>query len=232
MSPKGECRSAEHESTLMIGLSRIAVTLALTGALSAHAQVTAPASSPPASPAKKELVQKLLLQQQPAVERLARSLAEEPAARLMQQAGAALQTHVPPDKREAAAKKIEADVRKYVDEAVPLVRERAIKLMPSTIGTALEEKFTEDELRQLLGWLESPVNKKYQQMAPELQDTLVKKLVADARPAIDTQLKALEANVIKALGVPVPGASAPAPSTTKPVSGPRPGSASSGPTKP
>ena len=107
-----------------------------------------------------------------------------------------LPTRVPKEKQDAVAKEIQADIQKYLDEAVPLVQTRAVRLAPTTIGTLLEEKFTEDELRQLLGWLESPVNKKYQQMAPELQDTLVKKLVADARPAIDTQLKALD-DVVK-----------------------------------
>ena len=82
---------------------------------------------------------------------------------LMQDAGRFLQQQVPADRREAIGKQIEADVRRYVDETVPLVRERAIKLAPSTIGAQLEQKFTEDELRQLLAWFESPVNKKFQQ---------------------------------------------------------------------
>ena len=60
-----------------------------------------------------------------------------------------MQRQVAPDKREAMGKAIEAEVKKYVDEAYPLVRERAIRIAPSTIGAALEEKFSEDELKQL-----------------------------------------------------------------------------------
>ena len=178
----------------------LALGLGLAAVLSAEAQVTPAASAPayPTSPAKKELVVRLLAQQQPAIERLARNLAEEPAQRLVQQVAAALQTRVAPEKREAVGKKIEADVRKYVEEAVPLVRDRAIKIMPATLGAAFEEKFSEDELRQMLTWLESPVNKKYQQIGSDLQNDLVKKLVADARPAIDAKLKTLEASIVKA----------------------------------
>ena len=124
------------------------------------------------APAKKDLVQKLLQLQQPGIEQLARGLVERPAARMMQEAGVVLQTQVPPEKREAIGKAIEADVKKYVDDATPLVRDRAIKLAPSTIGAMLEEKFTEDELKQIIAWFESPVNKKYQQVGAEMQQRL------------------------------------------------------------
>ena len=89
----------------------------------------------------------------------------------MQMAGRAIQTQLPADKREAIGKTIEADAKKYVDEAYPPVRERALKLAPTTLGAALEEKFTEDELKQLIAWLESPVNKKFQRPAARCRAT-------------------------------------------------------------
>ena len=69
-----------------------------------------------------------------------------------------------PTSAKPTGKAIEAEVKKYVDEAYPLVRDRALKLAPSTIGAALEAKMSEDELKQLLAWLESPADKKYQQL--------------------------------------------------------------------
>ena len=165
---------------------------------------------PPPSPAKKELVQKLMVLQQPGIENMARNLVEQPAVAMMQAAGRALQG-VPEDKREATGKTIEADIKKYVEESGPIVRERAIKLAPSTIGAAMEEKFTEDELKQLVAWLESPVSKKYAQLGGEMQKALAEKLVADTRGTVETRLKTLEQNMIKLLGItPKPGASAPA----------------------
>ncbi len=169
--------------------------LLLAAVLAAAPFAFAPGAQAQSSPAKKELVQKLLVSQQPALEGLARGLVEQPAGQLMQAAGQALQSQVAAEKREAVGKTIEADVRKYVDESVPLVRDRAIKLAPSTLGVSLEEKFSEDELKQLLAWFESPVNKKYQQLAPEMQNSFVQKLVADARPSVDPKLQALEQSV-------------------------------------
>ena len=172
----------------------------LTGATLAHAQ----------TPTKKELAQKLVLLQQPAIDGLARGLVEQPAAQMMQAAGNVLQTQVPADKREAIGKNVEAEVRKFVEESLPLVRERATKIAPAALGAALEEKFSEDELKQLIAWLESPVNKKYQQLGPEMQNGFVQKLVADTRPVVEVRLKALEEKVRVALGVPAGTAQPPA----------------------
>jgi uncharacterized protein len=161
-----------------------------------------------ASPAKKELVQKLLTLQQPGIEAAARNIVERPAAQMMQEAGRVMQSQIPADKREAIGKSIEADAKKYVEEAYPPVRERALKLAPTTLGAALEEKFTEDELKQLLAWFESPVNKKFQQASGEMQGNFMQKLMAEARPLVEPKLKDLEQKVRSALGVPAAGAPA------------------------
>jgi hypothetical protein len=198
-------------------MRRILLTATLIAATSSvFAQA---ASSPlPSSPAKKELVQKLLTMQQPSIEAVARQLAEQPALQLLQQAGVALQQRVPADRREAVAKDIQADAKKYADETVPLVRDRALQLAPSVIGTALEERFTEDELRQIIAWFESPVNKKYQEMGPEIQHAFNQKLVADTQPAVEEKFRALNQSVAQRLGLaPSPSAaSAPAPKAAAP----------------
>ncbi len=156
---------------------------------------------------KKELVAKVLQLQQPGIETMARQLAETPARQMLQGAAQALQ-RVPAERREALARDIEADVRKYAEETVPVVTERAIKLAPSTIGALLEERFTEDELKQIVGILESPVNRKFQGMAGDMQRAIAEKLVAETRPAVEPKLRALEQSVAKRLGISPPAAGA------------------------
>jgi len=160
------------------------------------------------SPAKKELVQKLLTLQQPGIEGAARNIVERPAAVMLQQAGQVLQTQGPADQREAVGKSIEADAKKYVEETYPAVRDRAVKLAPTTLGATLEDKFTEEELKQLIAWFESPVNKKFQQASGEMQSNFMQKLVAEARPLVEPKLQALEQKVRATLGAPAAGAAA------------------------
>jgi hypothetical protein len=182
----------------------------LAALLLAAGQMASAQTAAPSSPAKKELVQKILLAQQPGIESMGQQLAEQPAARLMQQVGPALQQRVPAEKRDAVTKEIQGDFKKYTDEAVPIVRERAVKLAPSTIGAILEEKFTEDELKQILATLESPVNRKFQSLGGEMQRSLGEKLVADTRPLIEPKVQTLERSIARRLGIEPPPASGPA----------------------
>lgn len=181
----------------------------LTAALTVQAQTPAPAPSPapattpattPASAAKKELVARVLQLLQPAVEGVGRQLAEQPAMQLQQGAAAALR-RLPAERREALARDLEADLRKYAEDVVPMARERAVRLAPTTLGPLLEERFSEDELRQVIGLLESPVNRKFQQTFPEMQRALAEKLVAETRAEIEPKVRALDQTMSRRLGL-------------------------------
>jgi hypothetical protein len=101
------------------------------------------------------------------------------------------------------------------------VRDKAIKLAPSTLGAAMEEKFSEDELKQLLAWFESPLNKKFQQVSPEMQNNFMQKLVAESRPLIEPKLQSLQQQVRNTLQAAAPAAGAGATTTAPPAATPR-----------
>ena len=161
------------------------------------------------TPAKKELIARILKVQQSGIEALAQTLAEQPAAEMLERAGAALPARVPADKQEAVAKEIQADVRKYVQDTVPLVKARAVQLAPATVGALLDEKFTEEELKQVAAMMESPVYVKFQSLGGDMQKVLADKLVAETRSQVAPKLRALEDSIAKRLGLPANGAAAP-----------------------
>jgi len=205
--PQRSLRSLMFKTTL--------IALSLATAFTVQAQQ----ASTPSSPAKKDLVARILKLQQPGIEAMARSLVEQPAAELMGNAGAALPQRVPKERQEAVAKEIQGDVQKYLDESVPMVQQRAVALAPTTVGAMLEERFTEDELKQVAAMMESPVFAKFQRMGEDMQKALGEKLVADTRTSMEPKVRALEQTVAKRLGVtPGNGASgapaAPAPGTS------------------
>lgn len=183
-------------------------------ALAALALFTAPAQSQ----TKKELVNKVLALQQPGIEAMARTIAERPAIEMSMAARPYLQ-NVPADKREAVVKSIDTELKKYADEAVPLLRDKAIALTPSTIGAELESNFNEAELKQLISWFESPVIKRFNQLVPGMQRTLSEKLVNETRGQIEPKLKTLEAFMGKQLGVPPPSAAPAASGAPAPAMG-------------
>ena len=122
-------------------------------------------------------------------------LAERPALQMAASVRQIMAQAVPDDKREATAKQIDAEIKKYLDAAVPAVRASATKLSQSTLAPLLEEKFTEDELKDLVAMLDSPVLKKYQGLLPEMSNTMLEKVVADARPQVQPKLQTAETNI-------------------------------------
>lgn len=196
-------------------LIAIAVVLSAAGA-SSFAQ-----NAPASSPAKKELVARILKVQQPGIENMARGLVEQPAVEIMGSAANVLPSRVPREKQEAVYKDIQGDVQKFLDENVPTVQKRAVALAPQTVGSLLEEKFSEDELKQIAATLESPVFVKFQQLGGDMQRVLAEKLVPDTKPSVEPKVRALEQTVAKRLGI-TPGAqgngapaASPAPATGK-----------------
>jgi len=170
----------------------------------AAALALALAVAPVHAQSKKELVNRILTLQQPSVEALARTLAERPALELAAEARQFI-GKVAEDKREAVVKAIDADLKKYADEAVPLVREKAISLSPTVLGAELETNFNEAELKQLINWFESPVIKRYNQLVPGVQQALTERLVNETRAQIEPKVRALQTSMAKHLGLPPPG---------------------------
>ncbi|TAK79277.1 MAG: DUF2059 domain-containing protein [Aquabacterium sp.] len=173
----------------MIAIKPVMKSILVAAALSATGWAAAQ-SSAPSSPAKKDLVQRLLVVQQPSFDGLAQQTATRPIAELGNKVQAILLASVPPEKREATARQIEPYLKKLAEDAVPMVKEATTKNAPTVYGAAIEEKFTEDELRQLVTFLESPVRKKFEQANPELYQALAKKSLDDIREKIDPKLQA------------------------------------------
>ena len=184
----------------------------MTATFAATALLFAGAALAQTDGSKKELVARILALQKPGIELMAKSLAQQPAMVVMQQAGLALQ-QMPADRREALGRDIEADLRKYADEAAPIVSNRAVALAPSTIGPMLEERFTEGELREVIAMLESPTVRKFQGMAGDMQKALTEKLVAETKAEIEPKVRAMQQSVSKRLGLTnaAPASAAPAP---------------------
>ena len=200
-------------------MKSIFVLALLASATLTHAQTASAPATAPVSAAKKELVAKVIALQAPILEAMAREMIMRPVMQMGQAAGQALQG-LPPEKRESAAKTIDADIRKFIDEAVPLLRDRANKAAPTTLGPILEEKMSEDELKQLVTWLDSGAAKKYQQIGGDLQQAMQQKLLAEASPLLTPKLQALEQKVRVTLGVPPPGSAASGAAPVKPAAKP------------
>jgi hypothetical protein len=155
---------------------------------------------------KAPLVKQFVELQRPGIESLARGLVQQSSASIAQAGSQYLQTQVPPEKREAAAKAADVELKKYFDATYPIVRDKALQVAPAALGPILEQNLSEDELRQLIAWISSPLAKKYQDLNPQMQKALGEMVVADTRATVEPKLQLLGPAVAKALGAPPPPA--------------------------
>ena len=161
---------------------RFALMLLLAAVGAAHAQQV-PIDE------KQKLVQRVLALWH--LEDAAVVMVQRPAVDAMQQARIALQGRVSAAKQEATLREIAVDLQKYVDEATPTVRDNATRLKAPTVGPLLAQNFSDEELRQLIALLESPVKKKFEQLVPQFERAFGEKIASESRAAIDPKLQAM-----------------------------------------
>lgn len=170
-----------------------------------------PPASPPSGDPRVELARRIVELQQPAIEQMASSIVEQMARRLLENAGSVL-ARMPAERREAVARDVEADVRQFMDGALPLVRSRALTASGPAMAPVLADKLTAEELQDIVRILESPSYRQLQRVAPELQRRLTAALVPDVRPSLEQQIRRTEQRVAQHLGLTaVPPSSAPTP---------------------
>ena len=87
------------------------------------------------------------------------------------------------------------DVQKYIDQASPMARDSASKLVHSTVVPMLVQQFSDDELRQVIALLESPVKKKFEQWLPRMERALGEAVAAQNKERIDPMLQEMTRNV-------------------------------------
>jgi hypothetical protein len=167
--------------------------VAATGPASAPVPPTANLAVAAPALSKAQLIDKVLALWHP--ETVSIMMIQRPATDALQQSRIALQGRVSAEKHEATMKDITTDVQKYVDEATPLALASAERNKRATVGAMLEANFNDDELRQLIAILESPVKKKFEQQVPAMEKALGDKIAADAGPAIGPKLDAMKQNV-------------------------------------
>ena len=146
-----------------------------------------------AATSKQELVNKVLKLWH--VESIGESMLQQPVGNAVQQARVMLQGRAAPEKRDAAMTEITEDARKFMEDNRSVTRASAEKLIPTTIAPMLAERFTEEELKQIIAILESPVKAKFEAMVPELQKKLGESVAADTRAVIEPKLQELQQRI-------------------------------------
>jgi hypothetical protein len=188
-------------------MKKLISTLALAG-LACTTALHAQAADP-----KTELAAKVVtLQQGPELDRLVSQLAGSTAQELIANWGPRLEANVPKAKQQKASEALNAELKKYAQDANKLIGQQVRKVSTEVLVPAYAERFTLEELQQLAAFFESPAIKKYQANAPELGSLFVQKLIDSSRADVLARAKQFDDAALKIVGAPAaaPKASQPA----------------------
>ena len=183
-------------------MKKIIATFAIAG-LALSATVNAQTADPKLEWATKAVA----LQQGPELERLIGQLADSATQDILQNWGPKLQSDVPPAKIEQAKERLNIELKKYFDDVSTTINGKAGKVSANALIPAYMERFTLDELKQLVAFFESPAIKKYQSAAPELGSLFVKQLIEETRSDVIVRTRQFDDAATKIIGT------APAPRT-------------------
>jgi uncharacterized protein len=124
---------------------------------------------------------------------------------------------LPAAKQQSAATAIDAELKKFNDDALKLITAQAAKVRSDALLSAYTERFTEDELKQLVDLMEAPVFKKYQTVASQLGNVFIKAIVDGTRDGVIERSKQFDAAANKIVGSASPAQASPStPAKKKP----------------
>lgn len=139
------------------------------------------------------------LQQGPELERLVGQLADSATQDILQNWGPKLQSNVPPAKMEQAKEGLNTELKKYFDDVSKTINSKVGTVSSSALIPAYMERFTLDELKQLVAFFESPAIKKYQSAAPELGSLFVKQLIEETNTDVMARTRQFDDAATKSL---------------------------------
>ena len=158
-----------------------------------QAQTSPQAASPAGvSTAKREAAAKLVsLQRGPEMDRMTYQLTAGAVQPVIEKWEPRLES-IPAAKQQKARDQLNAEIKTLGDSTRKLIEGQLDKSSETTLLPAYLERFSEEELQQLVNLFEAPAFKKYQTMAPELGNVWVKDVIENTRQTVMDKEKAFD----------------------------------------
>jgi uncharacterized protein len=173
---------------------------------SASTATSTAATAAPASDAKRALAARMIvLQRGPEMERMAYQLTTNAVQPVIERWAPKLEA-MPAAKQTKAREQLNTELKALGESTRKLIEAQMAKSADSALLQAYLDRFSEDELKEVVALFESPVFKKYQGMAPELGNLWIKDVVEKSRDAVIAKDKDFDAKAAVIMGVEAPKA--------------------------
>ena len=100
---------------------------------------------------------------------------------------------VPPARQQEVRDKLSAELKKFTDTMQSAINEQVDKTAETTLVPIFMDKLTEDEMKTIIAYLESPVSAKFQAMGPDASDAWAKRVIDATKPTWDANARNFDA---------------------------------------
>ena len=144
------------------------------------------------------------LQQGPDLDSLVAQLADAAAQELVAGWAPRFDARVTKVRQAKATEEFNAEIAKFAADANKIISGKVGQASSEALVPAYMERFSLDELKQLVVFFESPVVKKYKDITPDLVGIFVKKLVQTSQAGIQARAKQFDEVAEKIVGPAAP----------------------------
>ena len=103
-----------------------------------------------------------------------------------------LDESVPPARQKDVRDKLDVELKKFADSTQKAIEGQVGKAAESSLVPIFMERLTEDEMKTIITYLESPVSAKFQSLGPDASNAWAKRIVETTKPAVETGAKTFE----------------------------------------
>ena len=183
--------------------SLIQFPLALAVAASLFASMPAAAQG---SDAKRALAQKISqIQQKSDSAAMAEQLTASAVQPLIAGWSQRLDESVPPARQKEIRDKLDVELKKFADTTRKSIEGQSAKAADAALVPILMEKLSEDEMKTIIAYLESPAAAKFQAIGADATNAWAQKVIDATRPSVENAAKVFDAAASKIVGTPAAG---------------------------
>ena len=123
---------------------------------------------------------------------LTEQLVQSAAMPIIQNWSQRLDETVPPARQKDVRDKLDVELKKFVDSTRKTVEAQVSKSAEASLVPVYMEKFSEDELKTIVAYLESPVSAKFMNVAGEATNGWAKKVVESTKSSVEASAKSFD----------------------------------------
>ncbi len=111
---------------------------------------------------------------------------------------------VPPARQKEIRDKLDVELKKFADTTRKSIEGQTAKAADAALVPVLMEKLSEDEMKTIIAYLESPAASKFQALGADATNAWAQKVIEATRTSVENAAKVFDASASKIIGTPAP----------------------------